>query len=116
MNDACLTGSKDFEEFLDKRVVILLWDGKYIYGLLRSFDQFNSLTIEDTVERQFVDDLYYEVAHGVYIVRGENVVLVGLSDIDQSRHRKGSYDEVMGMISQRKEKKVVAAQLNSLGI
>ncbi|KAJ2993983.1 SM-like, degradation of cytoplasmic mRNAs and positively regulates transcription initiation [Globomyces sp. JEL0801] len=36
-----------------------------------------NLVIQDTVERIFLDDTYSDIYRGVFIVRGENVVLVG---------------------------------------
>ena len=36
-----------------------------------------NLVLQDTTERIFVQDLYADVRHGVYIVRGENVLLLG---------------------------------------
>ena len=36
-----------------------------------------NLVLEYTVERIFVGDMYGDVPLGLYIVRGENVVLVG---------------------------------------
>jgi U6 snRNA-associated Sm-like protein LSm1 len=36
-----------------------------------------NLVLQDTTERIFVQDLYADVKHGVYIVRGENVLLLG---------------------------------------
>lgn len=49
----------------------------------RSFDQFANLIMEQSVERIVVGQLYAEVALGLYVVRGENVVLLG--EIDEAR-------------------------------
>ncbi len=46
----------------------------------RSFDQFANLVLEGAVERIIVGILYAEDPLGLYVVRGENVVLLG--DID----------------------------------
>ncbi len=48
----------------------------------RSFDQFANLVLEGAVERIIVGTLYAEDPLGLYVVRGENVVLLG--DIDAS--------------------------------
>jgi U6 snRNA-associated Sm-like protein LSm1 len=52
-------------------------------GTRRSFDQFANLVMEDTVERIIVGTQYAEVPLGLYIVRGENVVLLG--EVDESK-------------------------------
>lgn len=46
----------------------------------RSFDQFANLVLEGAIERIVVGSLYAEDPLGLYVVRGENVVLLG--DID----------------------------------
>ncbi|BDA43332.1 g8227 [Coccomyxa elongata] len=67
-------------EELDKRLLVQLRDGRKIVGILRSFDQFANLVLEGAVERIIVGILYAEDPLGLYVVRGENVVLLG--DID----------------------------------
>jgi len=49
----------------------------------RSFDQFANLVLEGAVERITVGSLYSETPLGLYVVRGENVVLLG--EIDEQR-------------------------------
>jgi len=49
----------------------------------RSFDQFANLVLETAVERIVVGYLYSEKPLGLYVVRGENVVLLG--EIDDAR-------------------------------
>ena len=36
-----------------------------------------NLVLQDTVERIFVQDLYADIRRGLFIVRGENVLLLG---------------------------------------
>ncbi|CAK0780734.1 hypothetical protein CVIRNUC_005156 [Coccomyxa viridis] len=67
-------------EDLDKRLLVQLRDGRKIVGTLRSFDQFANLVLEGAVERIISGSLYAEDPLGLYVVRGENVVLLG--DID----------------------------------
>ena len=52
-------------------------------GRGRSFDQFANLVLEGAVERIIVGALYAETPLGLYVVRGENVVLLG--EIDETR-------------------------------
>ncbi|KAK1349865.1 Sm-like protein [Hamiltosporidium tvaerminnensis] len=76
-NNENVLGTTDFEEFLDKEIVIMLWDGRQIYGILRSFDQYNSITIQNTREIYIHEKLYSEKDIGLVIVRGENIILLG---------------------------------------
>lgn len=58
-------------------MIVVLRDGSNLVGYLRSVDQFANLVLHMTVERIFVGDKYGDIPRGVYIVRGENVVLLG---------------------------------------
>ena len=70
-------------EELDKRLLIQLRDGRKIVGFLRSFDQFANLVLETAMERIVVGNLFAEKPLGLYVVRGENVVLLG--EVDETR-------------------------------
>ena len=37
---------------LDKRVLVILRDGRNLVGVMRSFDQFSNVVLEDAVERR----------------------------------------------------------------
>ncbi|KAA1139094.1 SM-like, degradation of cytoplasmic mRNAs and positively regulates transcription initiation [Puccinia graminis f. sp. tritici] len=101
-------------------VDISLRDGKKLIGVLRSYDQFANLVLQDTIERIHVgieskedhqdsnsqhdqqqiaegsetqnnkkkkkkDGIckYTDIWRGIYLVRGENVVLLGEIDLDK---------------------------------
>jgi U6 snRNA-associated Sm-like protein LSm1 len=72
----------------------MLRDGRKLIGVLRSYDQFGTCTrptcmypsdvgfaanlvLEDTVERIYHQDVFAENWRGLYLIRGENVVLLG---------------------------------------
>ena len=67
-------------EELDRRLLVQLRDGRKIVGVLRSFDQFANLVLEGAIERIVVGTLYCELPLGLFIIRGENVVLLGEID------------------------------------
>ena len=67
-------------EELDRKLLVQLRDGRKIIGILRSFDQFANLVLEGAIERIIVENKYAEVPLGLYVVRGENVVLLGQVD------------------------------------
>jgi small nuclear ribonucleoprotein (snRNP)-like protein len=71
-----------------EKMIAVLRDGKKIIGVLRSFDQYGgfqfkakftlaNLVLQDAVERIFVGDIYGDIPSGIYVIRGENVVLLG---------------------------------------
>lgn len=57
--------------------MVFLRDGRKLFAILRTFDQFGNLLLQDAYERFYVELEYAEEYRGVYLVRGENVVLVG---------------------------------------
>jgi len=74
-------------EELDKKLLVVLRDGSKILGTLRSFDQFANIVLESAVERIIVGASYSDIPLGLYIVRGENVVLMG--EVDEARETEG---------------------------
>lgn len=67
-----------------EKVLVLTADGRTLTGTLLSCDQLTNLVLKDTIERVIRphDDPEdsEEVAHGLYLIRGENVVVCGLLD------------------------------------
>ena len=74
-------------EELDKKLLVVLRDGSKILGTLRSFDQFANIVLEGAVERIIAGSSYSDIPLGLYIVRGENVVLMG--EVDEARETEG---------------------------
>ncbi|KIL89927.1 hypothetical protein FAVG1_06663 [Fusarium avenaceum] len=81
-------------DLTDKKLMIALRDGRKLIGVLRSWDQFANLVLQSTVERIFAPSpesagsdrptgLYADINHGTFLVRGENVLLLGEIDLDR---------------------------------
>ncbi|CAH8391046.1 unnamed protein product [Eruca vesicaria subsp. sativa] len=99
--------STSLAAYLDKKILVLLRDGRKLMGLLRSFDQFGTFVLcfflccllkfpeevfcfceanavlEEAYERVIVGELYCDIPLGLYIIRGENVVLIGELDVEK---------------------------------
>ncbi|URD94326.1 LSM domain containing protein [Musa troglodytarum] len=69
--------STSLASYLDKKLLVLLRDGRKLLGILRSFDQFGAC------DRVIVGDLYCDIPLGLYVIRGENVVLIGELDLER---------------------------------
>ena len=72
-----LPGTASLIEEIDKKLLVVLRDGRTLIGWLRSIDQFANLVLHRTIERIHVGRKYGDIPRGVFIVRGENVVLLG---------------------------------------
>ncbi|KAF6230371.1 hypothetical protein HO133_004713 [Letharia lupina] len=66
---------------------------------------------QDTMERIFVQEVYADIVRGIFLVRGENVLLLGEIDLDKDDYipepyRKVSPEEVHALsVKVNKEKK-----------
>ena len=69
-----LPGTASLIEELDKKLMVLLRDGRTLIGYLRSVDQFANLVLHKTIERIHVGSEYGDIPRGIFVVRGENVV------------------------------------------
>uniref|UniRef100_A0A6T8C566 U6 snRNA-associated Sm-like protein LSm1 n=1 Tax=Prymnesium polylepis TaxID=72548 RepID=A0A6T8C566_9EUKA len=81
-----LTGTASLAEELDKKLLIVLRDGRKIIGMMRSFDQFSNIVLEQAVERIIVGTKFSDIPLGLYVIRGENVVLLGQLDDAKEKH------------------------------
>ncbi|GLT58616.1 hypothetical protein SLA2020_314930, partial [Shorea laevis] len=66
-----------------EKLLVLLRDGRKLLGSLRSSDQFVNVVLEGACERVIVGDLYCDIPLGLYVIHGENVVLIGELDLDK---------------------------------
>ncbi|KAF9787085.1 Sm-like ribonucleoprotein [Thelephora terrestris] len=76
------TTSGSLVDCVDRKMLVVLRDGRKLFGVLRSYDQFANLVLEDTVERIYHQDVFAEQWVGLFLIRGENVVLLGEVDLD----------------------------------
>ncbi|OZJ06287.1 hypothetical protein BZG36_00817 [Bifiguratus adelaidae] len=98
------TTSSGLVDSVDKKILVVLRDGRKLIGVLRSFDQFANLVLQDTVERIYANDTYGDIQRGIFIVRGENVVLLGEIDLykEEDTHlREVPVEDIL--IAQREE-------------
>uniref|UniRef100_A0A0N4Z6N2 U6 snRNA-associated Sm-like protein LSm1 n=1 Tax=Parastrongyloides trichosuri TaxID=131310 RepID=A0A0N4Z6N2_PARTI len=82
--DPYLPGAVSLLDSLGKKVIVQLRDGRTLIGILASIDQFANLVLDETIERIYVDKCYGDIPRGVFLIRGENVVLTG--EIDENKN------------------------------
>ncbi|XP_008549637.1 U6 snRNA-associated Sm-like protein LSm1 [Microplitis mediator] len=100
-------GTASLLDELDKKLMVLLRDGRTLIGYLRSVDQFANLVLHRTIERIHVGKEYGDIPRGVFIVRGENVVLLGEIDRDKEKDlplSEVSVDDILD--AQRREQEL----------
>uniref|UniRef100_A0A8C5PV42 ribonuclease H n=1 Tax=Leptobrachium leishanense TaxID=445787 RepID=A0A8C5PV42_9ANUR len=94
-----MPGTASLIEDIDKKHLVLLRDGRTLIGYLRSIDQFANLVLHQTVERIHVGKKYGDIPRGIFVVRGENVVLLG--EIHSTYSGDQLFSEVMGLLEKR---------------
>lgn len=96
---------------LAEKLMLVLRDGRKLIGVLRSWDQFANLVLADTKERYYVEapvsdgpprKLFCDIPRGTYLVRGENVLMLGEIDLDRDDedppgYVEGPVEEVFGI-------------------
>jgi len=94
-------------DMTDKKLMVSLRDGRKLIGVLRSWDQFANLVLQSTIERIFVPPasnpsktastappgLYADIPRGIFLVRGENVLLLGEIDLDKDDNPPPGYEK-----------------------
>ncbi|PHH77584.1 hypothetical protein CDD80_470 [Ophiocordyceps camponoti-rufipedis] len=103
-------------DLTDKKLMVVLRDGRKLIGVLRSWDQFANLVLQSTTERVFAvrrvgseesQRLYADYLHGVFLVRGENVLLLGEIDLDKDDdappgYEAADYETVKKLVDEKK--------------
>lgn len=84
LSNLAFTTSGALIDCVDKKVLVHLRDGRKLIGVLRSYDQYANLVLTQTIERIFhrPSHSYAQTDRGVFLIRGENVVLLGEIDLD----------------------------------
>jgi len=73
--------------YVDRRVLLILQDGRAIIGTMAGFDQKSNVVLSDSKERVYsIDEGVEEIPLGLYLVKGDMVVLIGEIDdaLDQA--------------------------------
>jgi len=71
------------ESYVNHIVSVITSDGRIIVGTLKGFDQTINLILDDSYERVYSSGQGVEqVVLGLYIIRGDNVAVIGEVDED----------------------------------
>jgi U6 snRNA-associated Sm-like protein LSm1 len=97
-----MVDDREFETYLEKNITVLLKDNRCLYGVFKSYDQYNSITLNFVVERIFHGEQYAERRQGLVVVRGESIVLLGLCTPTFEGLRKVDFNELWQTIENEK--------------
>ncbi|KAH9941721.1 LSM-domain-containing protein [Epithele typhae] len=69
------------QSYVDHRVLLILQDGRAIVGMMAGFDQKSNVVLSDSKERVYsMDEGVEEIPLGLYLVKGDQIVLIGEID------------------------------------
>ncbi|TQB75785.1 hypothetical protein MPDQ_001749 [Monascus purpureus] len=100
--DTIMTTDANFLTLLTvlEKVLILTVDGRTLLGTLLSTDQLTNLVLTNTIERiiRTPDDPEpsSEIEHGLYLIRGDNVVVCG--EVDEAIDNDIDWTKVKGEV------------------
>ncbi|CAO3629871.1 unnamed protein product [Cunninghamella echinulata] len=92
------TTSTGLIDSVDKKLMVVLRDGRKLIA---------NLVLQDTIERIYVGNCYGDIPRGIFLIRGENVVLLGEIDQDKEESlnlRQVPVEEIL--MAQREEMEV----------
>mmetsp|Transcript_30494 Transcript_30494/g.57133 ORF Transcript_30494/g.57133 Transcript_30494/m.57133 type:complete len:219 (-) Transcript_30494:617-1273(-) len=104
---AYLPGSSSLVEELESRVLVVLRDGRHLVGILRSFDQYSNMVLDEASERRIHRSkagvtYFADIPLGLYMVRGDSVVLLGQIGADDGMEQV-ELEELEEKIANEKE-------------
>ncbi|CAI4223492.1 unnamed protein product [Auanema sp. JU1783] len=79
--------TSSLDSFMNRVISVITGDGRNIVGVLKGFDQLINLVLEDAHERSYSETQGVEqIPLGLYIIRGDNVAVVG--EIDEELDKR----------------------------
>ncbi|KAJ6220866.1 hypothetical protein RDWZM_006678 [Blomia tropicalis] len=80
----------NLENYVGRTILVITLDGRQIVGVLKGFDQTINIVIDDCIERVYNRVTGVEqVPLGLYIMRGDNVAVIG--EIDEDLDKRVNY-------------------------
>ncbi|ELU00673.1 hypothetical protein CAPTEDRAFT_206003 [Capitella teleta] len=93
--------SSSLESFVGHQVSVITADGRVINGVMKGFDQAINLILDESHERVYSSGGgVEEVILGLYIIRGDNVAIIGEVDeeLDKSLDMNGIKAEPLNSV------------------
>ncbi|KAE8699404.1 Sm-like protein LSM1B [Hibiscus syriacus] len=99
--------STSLASYLDRKLLVLLRDGRKLMGTLRPFDQFANAVLEGACERVIVGDLYCDIPLGLYDLEREELPLhmtrVSVAEIRRAQKAESEATDLKGTMRKRME-------------
>jgi len=107
--DVFFGGVTSLAEHLDRNIMLVLRDGRVLIGTLSSYDQYGSIVLSNSKERLVAKNKFADVDMGLYMIRGENIMLLGEVDAELDANNplltRADQDVVEALLAETKEEK-----------
>jgi U6 snRNA-associated Sm-like protein LSm8 len=80
------------DSLMNRTVSVLTSDARNIVGTLRGVDQFANVILESCHERVYSQEGVEQVVLGLYIIRGDNIAVVG--ELDEELDKKLDFSKI----------------------
>ncbi|KAL6047525.1 U4/U6-U5 snRNP complex subunit lsm8 [Balamuthia mandrillaris] len=80
------------ESFVNRTVSVITNDARVLVGLLRGVDQYANIILENCQERVYTPEGVEQADLGLYIVRGDNMAVIG--EVDHELDKKLDFSEI----------------------
>ncbi|KAJ2675219.1 hypothetical protein GGI25_004059 [Coemansia spiralis] len=88
-------GMSQLQSYVDHKVSVIMNDGRLVVGMLRGLDQTTNIIMQECQERIFSEDEGVEIVDlGLYLIRGDNIAVVGL--VDEEADAAMDYETIRG--------------------
>ncbi|KAF3959092.1 hypothetical protein CMV_016059 [Castanea mollissima] len=82
-----MSGGPGLESLVDQTISVITNDGRNIVGVLKGFDQATNIILDESHERVYsTKEGVQQLVLGLYIIRGDNISVVGELDEDLDAH------------------------------
>eukprot|EP01129_Flabellula_baltica_P007209 TRINITY_DN2780_c0_g1_i2.p1 TRINITY_DN2780_c0_g1~~TRINITY_DN2780_c0_g1_i2.p1 ORF type:complete len:136 (-),score=32.05 TRINITY_DN2780_c0_g1_i2:72-479(-) len=113
-----ITATSSLIEEVDKPVYAITRDGRKYIGIFKSFDQYGNVVLESCHERIFVDFKFCEIPRGFFMIKGDNLVLLGEIEVEKDLElqmttwEKLEPSELLPLYRERKEQEAEELEEN----
>ncbi|KAH7550586.1 hypothetical protein JRO89_XS13G0226000 [Xanthoceras sorbifolium] len=82
-----MSGGPGLESLVDQTISVITNDGRNIVGILKGFDQATNIILDESHERVYsTKEGVQQLVLGLYIIRGDNISIVGELDEELDSH------------------------------
>uniref|UniRef100_A0A7N2MRI1 U6 snRNA-associated Sm-like protein LSm8 n=2 Tax=Quercus lobata TaxID=97700 RepID=A0A7N2MRI1_QUELO len=82
-----MSGGPGLESLVDQTISVITNDGRNIVGVLKGFDQATNIILDESHERVYsTKEGVQQLVLGLYIIRGDNISVVGELDEELDAH------------------------------